>query len=340
MNSELVLKINGTIESTNFDTFKSDVLEMVRAADLPLISDIDFYNAEESAKSFKKAELAIRDAKDKALSDTADIYKLFSDLDEISSVLRETRLKLEKDVKKEKSTRKKHIVDVRCEKLEKAISATDLPTGFVAVTRSIFEDAIKGKKKLESMEKALDLSLESELDMLVTICETAKNAGSMIDDASENYSSLFPDRNTLLSKGVEELAAIIDGRIAKFKLEEKEKAELEAKRKVAKELAEKEAKEKADLAEKESKKENGQGELFEENLIEVPPQKENTYNTTHKKHHVQDVAPDPVPEEEKKHYKIVVEMNCTLAAAKEAAAHIRGEFINHQMFSGIKLTSE
>ena len=104
--TDLIIRLTGEISESNFDAFKEEALAVIKAADKPLITDVDFFDAEQTVKSCKAAESAIKEAKEEALNQTVDIRILFSAMDEISSALRDTRLSLNKKVKKEKASYK------------------------------------------------------------------------------------------------------------------------------------------------------------------------------------------------------------------------------------------
>ena len=331
--NDLVIKINGAVESTNILTFKADVMAMVEKSDFPLVSDQDFADAEKTVKNFKQLEDAIKAAREKALSDTADIANLFSELDEISNVLRTVRLSRDKEVKKEKASRKAKIVDARFNALEDVISKSGLPYGVFMAERQSFVSAIKGKKKLEAMEDALDKLLKFELGSLSDVVESARKANEIIDKACVDYAGLFPDRQSLITKDVENLTVIIEGRIAKFELAEKEKAELEEKRKAAKELADKE---KADQEAREK------AEHFR--LAELAA-------ATKKEHEsarpvlVVEEQPEPSPQPletiafETREYKVILTLNCGIDDAKKIAGEVRQAFTDTEQYVAVSLTS-
>ena len=229
--TDLIIRLTGEIAESNFDAFKDDALAIIAAADRPLITDEDFAEAEKTVKACSEAEKIIKAAKEEALKEVADITKLFADLDEVTETLRKTRLSLDKQVKNEKAKRKMEIVDSGCERFEKAIDevAENLPEIHYAISvrRNVFEDAVKGKKNLDSMKEAVDEVLRFEVDRLSSTVKSVTENLAEIDKAEKEFPGLCPDRKNLVENSPTELAAVIEGRIAKRKLEEKEKAERE-----------------------------------------------------------------------------------------------------------------
>ncbi len=198
MKNELIISLTGSVTKNNLPEFKDEALAMIKAADIPLVSDADFLQAEQTIKDCKGAEDAIDLAKHNALRDTADIAALFESLDEVSNELRNTRLSLSKQVKSEKESRKTEIIDSRCEELERIITKTGLPYSIIHVERSVFIDAIKGKRSLEKMEEALDEALAAANIDVIQVSKMADHVRATVKAA--NRDSLFPDIENLLTK--------------------------------------------------------------------------------------------------------------------------------------------
>lgn len=262
--TELVVVLTGEIVKNNLPEFKEKTLAAIRAADKPLITTQDFEDAEATVKKCKESEKALVAAKEKALNQTVDIKSLFETMDEISQELRATRLSLDKKVKIRKSERKQEIIDAGCDKLFKAIGsvADYLPeiNHVMHVRTNLFRDAVSGKRKIESMEAAVDNILTFELEQLERLEAQVKTSLSTIQAANEEFPGLFPDKIELINKSTVELDAIVKSRISEYKLALKNKAEKEERE--AKENKEREAAAKLKAEQEEAeRKENVEAEI-------------------------------------------------------------------------------
>lgn len=94
--NEIVIKLTGEIENTNFDEWKKDLITQIQSTKKELITDDDFVIASKQVKSFKLAEKSLVEAKQSAIEQASDIQKLFGAIDEISVEARDARLSLER----------------------------------------------------------------------------------------------------------------------------------------------------------------------------------------------------------------------------------------------------
>ncbi len=318
---DLVIRLTGEIQESNFSEFKEEALAVIQAADRPLVTDKDFVDAEKTVKACKAAEAAIKDAKEQALSQTVDISKLFDDLDEISGVLRTTRLSLDKKVKKEKADRKTAIVNEGCSKLQDQINrlAEFVPeiSRLFIVQRPLFVEAISGKKKLESMQEAIDDICLSESGKLNDLYADTKNAIETVRDAEKGFPGLFPDKLALYEKSKDELTAIISGRVAEFKLAEAEKEKI--------------AKANAEALKEKVRKAN---EEFKEDTIAENPFIGDGKAPT-------ETAPEYVkPNKETPGYVLKIHMRCDKETAKNIATNVNELVGNDDAIISISLKNE
>ncbi len=328
--NDLILRITGKVKQSNFPEFKAETMAMIKSADKPLVSDSDFAEAERTVKDFKAAEDAIKRAKDESLKEVADINKLFESLDEVAGALRTTRLSLNKKVTKEKAERKQQVVDAGCEKLEKAIDivAETVPEihGAIAVRRNLFEDAVSGKRKIESMEEAVDALLDFENERLVELQVLILDNKRRVEDSG--YPSLFPDAAHVVCRPSSEVQALVEGRVAKHQLaekERKEKAEAAAKAEEERKVAE--------AAEAAGKKAT--------NELEVKAAPVQTIHEPIASKKADTSTPQPKMSQEKEHescFVITVNLTCTSIKAREIASMVNGLICDNSAVTTIRLS--
>ena len=214
---DLIIKLKGEITESNFDEWKAGVLTQIEAANKDLETDEDFAEAEHVSKKLKEAEKSLIEAKTHGLEQAADIQALFAAIDEVTEASRETRLNLDRQIKSKKEDIKINLVD---DALNTARGYLDnQPDDFkaasdITITRTPFEDAIKGKRVISSMRTALSDTLVAFRDdvqaELAVIIESAK----VLENIPVTHRALFQDRVALLKMHPSTLTATIEKRIA------------------------------------------------------------------------------------------------------------------------------
>ena len=71
----LVIKLTGEIENSNFDEWKNDLVVQIRAVNTELTTDDQFVEATKNVKTFKAAEKSLKQAKQSAIEQAAEINK-------------------------------------------------------------------------------------------------------------------------------------------------------------------------------------------------------------------------------------------------------------------------
>lgn len=225
--NDLIIRLTGAVTESNFDQWKEQVLEQIRAANRELKTDEDFSWAEGMVKTYKDAEQAVKKAKDEALAQTADVNKLFAAMDQIAAELAGTRLSLEKQVKLEKERRKADIVadaiaTVRTE-VETATNGTIFTVADIDINTTVIKAATAGKKTIDGMRKAVNVVAAAEIRRHREAVEGASMNIAEIEKIEADYPGLFPDRKSLAWKSPDEIRAIIDARVSKYRLQVREK---------------------------------------------------------------------------------------------------------------------
>jgi len=97
--TELTITLTGEVKESNFEEWKSGLAERIQAVDTTLSDDDDFTSATDSIRQFRDAELTLKNAKQAALQQAADINRLFDAFDEATEETRQARLTLERKVR-------------------------------------------------------------------------------------------------------------------------------------------------------------------------------------------------------------------------------------------------
>ncbi len=97
--NQLFIKLTGTVNSSNFDVWKKELIAQIQAVNVELITDDDFVTASIQAKSFKSAEKSLKEAKQSAISQAKEVHQLFPAIDDITEAARLARLSLARHIK-------------------------------------------------------------------------------------------------------------------------------------------------------------------------------------------------------------------------------------------------
>ncbi len=224
---ELIVRISGEITSSNFADYKTKMLDIVENINTDLKSSEDFSAAESTIKTLDKAEKAIDAAREKAILEVKDINALFVAMTDVSTVLRDTRLDLTKQVKTKKASIKTDAIKEARKELVSKMAEIDAPPFAVQnfdVADSIFADAVKGKRTIETISKALKTLIYQKLESFVLFCTEISKKTDILANYEKEYPSLFNDKHTLLAMDESPLLEVITSRISTFKAEEEASA--------------------------------------------------------------------------------------------------------------------
>ncbi len=97
--TELTITLTGEVRESNFEEWKNGLAERIQAVDTTLSEDDDFTSAADSIRQFRDAELTLKNAKQAALQQAADINRLFDAVDAVTEETRQARLTLERKVR-------------------------------------------------------------------------------------------------------------------------------------------------------------------------------------------------------------------------------------------------
>lgn len=225
---DLVIRLGGEIERSNFDEWRTTFVTRLRSIKTELTTDEDFGDAAQLVKELKAGEDALKQAKASAMDQSADIQRLFAAIDEVAETARQTRLKLQRQIKQRKQDLKDRAIDEGIAKIRQAIAAQSLdfqrldPAPYI--DRNLFLRAIKGKSTLKSLKAAVrDHCSRVERAIGEKAAQVADNAALLAGLSSEQQ-VLFQDRGPLLDLRREKLVEIIDRRLAAYREEQERKA--------------------------------------------------------------------------------------------------------------------
>lgn len=224
----LRIEVTGMVTNSNLIAFREHAMAVLGAIKTDLKTDQDFADADKTVKWCKDVEDRLAAAKQHALSQTASIDELFRTVDAISEETRAKRLELDKLVKARKDTIRLEIKTTAEQAARNYTMTINNRLAPVSLPPVLFDFAgvMKGKKTVSSLQDAADTELarfkieaNNLADKMDANLRTIRAAG---------HDFLFPDLQTLVVKEVDDLAAIIDNRIAQHEIEKE--AELERER--------------------------------------------------------------------------------------------------------------
>ncbi|MEN8237426.1 MAG: hypothetical protein ABFQ95_07810 [Pseudomonadota bacterium] len=244
MNKGLKIKVSGRITESNFSEYKEAILAQLDGLKAELITDQDFADAKKTIKVCKAAEDEIALAKSYAMEEAVEINDLFCSMDEVLGKLRdEIRLPYTRQVKAEETSRKTAIIKSGSDAVNEFMSGQHAAVKLMDIDLLVFADVAKGKRTLKSMQDSVDNAAAELIANIQRTAELVENNLAVFESIATGYSSLFHDKNNLLIASEGELVATVEGRIAKAKLEERERIEREEREKRAREYATSAAKE-------------------------------------------------------------------------------------------------
>lgn len=213
----LRIEVTGAVSASNLDEFKAHALAVFQGIKRDPSTDDEFADAEKTVKWCADVEARLAAAKEHALSQTADIDKLFKAIDDISAEARRVRLDLDKAVKARKDQIRVEIVTEHQRALQEHVDGLNakLNARWVVVPAAPFGEAIKGKRTLASIREACGVVLaEAKITTNQQALRLAGNRGALVVEGRDWF-SLFPDFATVGTKAPEDFEALAQLRINK-----------------------------------------------------------------------------------------------------------------------------
>jgi len=222
--NDLVIQLTGEITDTNFEEWQKDLIERIEGINLELKTEEEFGIASHHVTELKKAELALKEAKQSAIEQAADIQKLFAAIDDVSDAARTARLALDKQIKTRKEEIKEEIVNGGISRIRSLIEEQNedfqrLDTREY-LDRSLWESTIKGKRGPDGMDAAVGLLVEKMTAEIADQAKAVDDRAIQLDRIEARHRPLFQDRGALLNLGPDELTATLAERIEVFEREQ------------------------------------------------------------------------------------------------------------------------
>ena len=298
---QLFIKLTGTVNASNFDVWKKELIEQIQAVNVELVTDDDFVTASGQVKSFKAAEKSLKQAKQSAIAQAEEIQQLFTAIDEITEEARQARLSLERQIKARKLEIKQHYIQSGIDEVQSFIDEQVVEFNKCDLSpylnRSRFESAVSGKAGISGLETGIEQICTQIKTEISEKAVKIYNNKVRLDALPETYKILFQDRALLICLPEDELESEIDKRTTRYNDEM-------AQRETEKSAIELENSETVTEAETTIAEENASGH-------------------------------DENQQQEK--YRILIDLLSTLDKAKEIAAAIKSEYGHDPSIHGIKL---
>ena len=215
--SNLVIKLNGEIQSSNFHEWKNELIGQIQSTNLELATDADFAAAELNVKTFRIAEKTLKNAKESAIHQAYDIQELFNAIDEVTEQARQVRLTLIRQIKKRKSDVKEEIalegVNVMKIEITQQSDNFNLTDNSRFTDKSIFLSKIAGTRGVAGARKAVELLCYQMKDEISKKALWVESNATTIDTIPLEHSALFQDRAYLIGLLPNDLNKTIDDRI-------------------------------------------------------------------------------------------------------------------------------
>lgn len=235
----LTIQVTGMVTASNLAEFKASALSVLEGINRNLQNDDDFANAEQTVKWCKAVEDRIEATKDQVLGQTADIDAVFRTLDEVSGDTRRIRLELDRLVKAEKENRKVEIVQKAraTYAVHEDALKTETNNVWINLPAPDFAGAIKGKRTLSSMQDEVDTVLANAKIAANESARHIRAALACLTQETEGHKHLFPDFRDFIAKPIDDIRALVRGRIAEHQQREAQLQEAERERIRAEEQA-------------------------------------------------------------------------------------------------------
>lgn len=197
MNDLMALSVivKGEVLSSNLAEFRESVKKFTAEINRDLCTDEQFGQAEIDVKSLKKLEEVHALAQERTLSQAEGINALLKELSESSEEVRKIRLDIESLIKREKERVKSRLIADALNKIECAGHLR------LKTFASVVEGSIKGKRTLDSINKALS-------EVVETINEQLSASAAVIAEY-EVQNEIVPDKETLVLGNAENVRLIL-----------------------------------------------------------------------------------------------------------------------------------
>lgn len=204
--------------TSNLDVFKAASLELVERSKKKLESDQDFADAESMVKILKGTEEKLAVTCDNVLGQIQDVDAFVKDLREISELMRQARLTLDKQVKSRKEDIKREIAQKADAELSQYLSDLSVGGLRVSIQPVSFTDAMKNKRTIKSLHDAVDEALAAaKIDAVRVAGVMEKNLVIFEGLGGRQNEFLFRDLQDLAVLDGETFSSIVKTRIDAYR---------------------------------------------------------------------------------------------------------------------------
>ena len=215
--SNLVIKLSGEIQSSNFPEWKNELIGQIQSINLELATDADFAAAELNVKELRIAEKTLKQAKESAFHQVHNIQELFNTIEQVTEQARQVRLTLERQIKIRKGDVKEKIalegVNIMSREITQQSKDFNLTDNSRFTDKSIFLSKIKGTRGVQGARKAVELLCAQMKDEISKKALRVESNATTIDSIPLEHSALFQDRAYLIGLLPNDLNITIDDRI-------------------------------------------------------------------------------------------------------------------------------
>lgn len=229
----LVLQLSGRVATSNLDEYKAQALAFVNGIKTDLVTDQDFVDAEATVKFCDTAEKKIKDIKNKALENTADIKAAFDALDELAEAMRKKRLALNKQVTEQKAARKEAIrsnAEAEFLKFMAELNKEFGPRVRMPDVECDIATAMSGKRNLDSLQDAADTTVAKAKIKAAELATVIRANLAVLRELDAKYRGLFRDIQEIILKSPDDFGNLVKLRVNDFDAEEERKAKAEEER--------------------------------------------------------------------------------------------------------------
>lgn len=211
----LDIRVSGAVTHSNLGQYREAAAHYIQSINTDLQNDQDFADAEADIKFCQNAEKSLKQAKEDALSQTAEIDDLMKTIDFIAEEMRKKRLSLEKLVQSEKQNRKLAIAEgARKAYLSHLVGLEDELEGIKLITAPeiSWNEVLKGKRTIESLQNAADTALAQAKIAANDEAKRYRDNIAMLREAGDQYQHLFTDLQNLVTKPADDFALVVKTR--------------------------------------------------------------------------------------------------------------------------------
>jgi len=218
--NKIIIELSGEIESSNFSEWKEMFFDEIKSFKQALETDNDFALASENVKWCQNAEKALKSAKDSAIKQASDIDKLFNEIDTVISQARDTRLKLQKQIKLKKEEIKDEVAIEGVVKMTELLAEQsddfNLLDNSMFTNKENFLSAISGSRGITGAKERVNTLCLNYGNQISQRASEVQDKAKIIDAQALGHSALFQDRGYLLGLQLDDLNKEIDSRIATY----------------------------------------------------------------------------------------------------------------------------